>query len=294
MKLIKQQYLTGERALFNSDSLRIEDSVFADGESPLKESSNLDINQSIFKWKYPLWYCNNVKVENSTLLETARSGIWYTNNIVINDSIIEAPKTFRRGSKIELNNVDMPLAQETLWNCDNIKLNSVTARGDYYAMNSSNITVDNLNLTGNYCFDGGKNIEVHNSKLISKDAFWNCENVTVYDSTIIGEYLAWNSKNVTFINCTIESLQGLCYIENLKLVNCKLINTSLAFEYCQNIEADITTHIDSITNPISGIIKAPGIGELIIDKTKVDPDKTEIITQKVDINNSNKQVCACC
>ena len=67
--------------------------------------------------------------------------------------------------------------------------------------------------------------------LISKDAFWNCENVTVYDSIIIGEYLGWNSKNLCFVNCTIESNQGFCYIDGLKLENCTLLNTNLAFEY---------------------------------------------------------------
>ncbi|WP_370784283.1 DUF3737 family protein [Faecalibacillus intestinalis] len=36
-------------------------------------------------------------------------------------------------------------------------------------------------------------------------------------------------KNITFVNCKIESLQGLCYIEGLKMVNCKLINTTLCF-----------------------------------------------------------------
>ena len=46
------------------------------------------------------------------------------------------------------------------------------------------------------------------------------KNVTVYDSFITGEYLGWNAKNLTLINCTIESLQGLCYIDNL--VNEKL------------------------------------------------------------------------
>lgn len=277
MELVKQRYLSGERALFHSEGIKIEDSIFADGESPLKESRNIEIDQSIFKWKYPLWYCTNVTVTNSTLLETARSGIWYTHHIYFKDSVIEAPKTFRRSSNINLENVDLPLAQETLWNCQDIRLNKVTARGDYFAMNSKNIIVYDLNLTGNYCFDGVSNIEVHNSKLISKDAFWNCENVTVYDSTIIGEYLAWNSKNVTFVNCTIESLQGLCYMENVKLVNCKLINTSLAFEYCSNIDAQIISHVDSITNPISGVIKAHSIGEVILDKTKIDPEDTKII-----------------
>ena len=293
MEIIKEKYLSGERALFKSDSIKIEDSVFADGESPLKESRNLEITQSIFKWKYPLWYCQNVIVSDSTLLETARSGIWYTHNIKISDSIIEAPKTFRRSSQIKLENVDMPLALESFWNCQEISLNHVRVRGDYFAMNSQDITVDHLNLTGNYCFDGGKNIEVHHSTLVSKDAFWNCENVTVYDSTIIGEYLGWNSKNLTFINCTIESLQGLCYIENLKLVNCKLINTTLAFEY-STVEADVISHIDSVMNPQAGMIKAPSIKEIIMDETKIDPNKTEIIIQNINVEKGKKQACACC
>lgn len=285
-KLIQQKYITGERALFQSRNLKINDSIFADGESPLKESQNLQIQNSIFKWKYPLWYCKDVEVENSTLLETARSGIWYTNNISIKESTIEAPKTFRRSQGIALKNVTIPLAQETLWNCSDIELVNVTARGDYFGMNSQNILANNLRLTGNYAFDGGKNIEVHNSILLSKDAFWNCEDVVVYDSTIIGEYLGWNSKNLTFINCTIESLQGLCYIENLVLINCKLLNTNLAFEY-SSVNAEVVSHIDSVMNPISGVIKAKSIGELILDETKIDPTKTEITINE----ESRKVIC---
>lgn len=279
MEIIEQKYLSGERALFKSNGIKIKDAVFADGESPLKESHNIEIDQTIFKWKYPLWYCQNIKVKNSTLLETARSGIWYTHHLVIKDSIIEAPKTFRQASDISLENVNMPFAQETFWNCHDIKLEKVQVHGDYFAMNSENIIINNLNLTGNYCFDGCKNMQIHNSKLISKDAFWNCENIVVYDSTIIGEYLAWNSKNITFINCIIESLQGLCYIENLKMVNCKMINTTLAFEY-SIVDVDIITHIDSIINPLAGKISALSIGELIMDKSKIDPIKTKIINKE--------------
>ena len=149
-----------------------------------------------------------------------------------------------------------------------------------------------MNLTGNYCFDGSKNIEVYNSKLISKDAFWNCENVVVYDSTIIGEYLAWNSKNITFINCVIESLQGLCYIDNLKMINCKLINTTLAFEY-STVDVEINSHIDSIVNPSSGIIQAQSIGEIILDDKKINPHDTKIITTISHIQKQEKASCIC-
>ena len=114
MELVKQAYLKGERALFKSHDLKVEDSVFADGESPLKESDHLDISGSIFKWKYPLWYCNHVNLKNSTLLETARSGIWYTHHINIKNSVIDAPKTFRRGTHISLENVNMVNAQEII------------------------------------------------------------------------------------------------------------------------------------------------------------------------------------
>ena len=148
-------------------------------------------------------------------------------------------------------------------------------------MNSENIDIDGFKLDGNYSFDGAKNIVVRNAVLLSKDSFWNTENVTVYDSYICGEYLGWNSKNLTFVNCTIESLQGLCYIDNLTMKNCKLINTTLAFEFASNIDAEITTKTDSVFNPISGTINAPEIDTLIVEKDFVDPSKTTIVCQAV-------------
>lgn len=280
MKQVKQQMLTGERALFNSKDLQISYSTFADGESPLKESSDIKIDYSMFKWKYPLWYCKNIVVENSTLFEMARSGIWYTENIHISNTIIEAPKNFRRSKGITLDKVSIPNADETLWNCDDISIKNVTAKGDYFGMNSTNIKIDGFELVGNYSFDGGKDIEIHNAKMLSKDAFWNCENVTVFDSFISGEYLGWNSKNITFVNCTIESLQGMCYIDNLVMKNCRLLNTTLAFEY-STVDVEIANKIDSVINPISGIIRAEIIGELIMDEAKIDPKKTQIITEEM-------------
>lgn len=281
MKEFNQELFKGERALFAIDSAVIHNSIFDDGESPLKESKNVEVYDSQFKYKYPIWYSNNVKVERCNWLEMARSGVWYTNNISVKDSLITAPKNFRRCDGVTLENVTMTNAAETFWNCKNITLKNVTAKGDYYAMNSENIEVDGFKLDGNYSFDGGKNITIRNAVLLSKDSFWNCENVTVYDSYICGEYLGWNSKNLTFVNCTIESLQGFCYIDNLTMKNCKLINTTLAFEYAKGIDAEITTKIDSVFNPASGTITAPEIETLIVEKDQVDPDKTNIVCKAV-------------
>lgn len=281
MKLLEQGLFTGERALFHSSGLIIKDSVFADGESPLKESSDIELSSSIFKWKYPLWYCKNIKAVDCVLLETARSGIWYTDGIYMKNCVIEAPKTFRRSSNITLEGCDMPNAKESMWNCKNISLKNLSLAGDYFGMGSEDIYIEGVTVDGNYAFDGAKNIEVRNSRLISKDAFWNTENVTVYDSVIIGEYLGWNSKNLTLVNCYVESNQGLCYIENLKITGTKLINTDLSFEF-STVDAEIISEIDSVKNPISGKIRAKAIRELIMEETMIDPAKTEIITEKKD------------
>ena len=272
---IHQQYLSGERALFAGTDLAIFDSVFAAGESPLKESRGIALENCQFEWKYPLWYAKNIRVHGCAWHEMARAGVWYTDSIDVSESAIEAPKNFRRCRGVRLTDVSFANAAETLWHCSDVTLERVVARGDYFAMNSRDMTVRNLTLYGNYSFDGVENVEIRNSRLLSKDAFWNSDHVTVYDSFISGEYLGWNARNLTLVNCTVESLQGMCYIDNLVMKNCKLVNTTLAFEY-STVDADIRGRIDSVMNPSGGTIRADSIGELILERDRVDPSKTKI------------------
>lgn len=279
MKLIENMEFTGERSLFFGEDLDIRHTAFHDGESPLKHSKRIRLDNCRFEWKYPLWYSDGVTARSTTLALTARSGIWYTKNITMSGCLIEAPKTFRRSENIILRSVSMPNAHETMWNCRDIHLFDVSVVGDYFGMGSVGVNADGLDVTGNYIFDGGMNIVVKNSRLISKDAFWNCENVLVVDSYIEGEYLGWNSSHVRFVNCTIESNQGLCYMKNVTLENCILKNTDLAFEY-STVNADIRSGVISIKNPTSGRITVDSVGEIIIDGHAPSPDEVEIIVRE--------------
>lgn len=273
---IKQGYYEGERSLFASSGLTIRDTIFGEGESPLKESRDIRLENTMFQWKYPLWYCSNISAKDCTWFEMARAGVWYTDHITVEDTTIEAPKNFRRSSYITLRHVFFPNAAETLWNCQEVEIEDVSARGDYFAMNSSHIRADGLRLSGNYSFDGCSDVTIENASLLSKDAFWNTKNVTVRNSLISGEYLGWNARDLVLEDCTIESLQGMCYIDRLIMRNCKLLNTTLAFEY-STVDADITTAVDSVINPSGGVIRAERIGELILEKDRIDPSKTKII-----------------
>lgn len=278
MKEIRQEFLTGERALFHGQDLAIYDTTFADGESPLKESRNIYLEGSLFQWKYPLWYSRDIRLKDCTLFEMARAGIWYTHNLEMENTLVEAPKNFRRATGLRLRQVNFPNAAETLWNCQDVNMEHVTARGDYFAMNSSDMKISDFELVGNYSFDGVKNVEIDRARMISKDAFWNSENVTVRNAFISGEYLGWNAKNLTLIDCTIESLQGMCYIDNLVMKNCKLLNTTLAFEY-STVDAQISNRVDSVMNPSGGTIRAKEIKTLIMEKDRVDVNKTKIICE---------------
>ena len=281
MKEYTAQRFSGERALFMEGDARITGCWFEDGESHLKESRNLVINKCTFKWKYPIWYSKNIEVNDSVFLDGTRAGIWYTDNIHMKNVTIQSPKNFRRSSGITLEDVQITDAQETLWNCKDVKLRNVMARGDYFAMNSDGLDVDNLVLDGRYCFDGCQNFTVKNSRLLTKDAFWNSRNVRVVNSYISGEYLGWNASNLVFENCVIDSLQGLCYVDGLKLINCRMMSTSLAFEY-SSVNATVDGRIDSVFNPSEGMIKADSIGELIIQKERIDPELTEIDAKTIE------------
>ncbi len=284
IKEYRSARFTGERAIYGQSGVAVYDSVFEDGESPIKECSDVTVENSIFGWKYPLWYGKNLTVKGCTWLEGARAGVWYTDGITVTDAVIAAPKNFRRCRNVSLSNVSFTNAEETLWTCSGVKLRNVTAKGNYFAMNCSDMEVDGLKLDGNYSFDGAKNVIIKNSRLSTKDAFWNSENVTVENSFVSGEYLGWNSRKLTLVNCTIESNQGLCYVEDLRLVNCTFINTDLAFEF-SDVDADIKNRVESVLNPRSGVIRAGYIGELIVEPGRVRPEDTEIICDNVGVRS---------
>ncbi len=270
MKIYKDGTFTGERALYGIRNSIIENSIFEDGESPLKECSYLKVRNCEFRWKYPLWYCDNVDVRNCTFKEMSRSGIWYTKRITFTSCKIDAPKLFRKCEHVKLIDSDLPNGKEMFWGSYDVEVRNVKAKGDYMFMNCRKVKVKDFRLEGNYAFDGASDIEIDNAYLDTKDSFWNTKNVIVRNSTIIGEYIGWNSENLVFINCKIDSIQAFCYIKNITLINCELYNTNLCFERCSNVNVEVTNEIESVKNPYSGIIRAKKIGEIILDERVVD------------------------
>lgn len=267
MEIIRNKEFGGERPLFASHGLELCEVTIHAGESALKECSDITARHCQFEGKYPFWHVKGFRVDQCLFTPGARAALWYSQDLVMTNTRVDAPKMFREMQGLQLTNVQLTDAQETLWHCKDITLKDVSAdHADYIMMSCENIRISNFKLNGNYSFQYSKNVEIHDSVMNTKDAFWETDNVTVYDSVLNGEYLGWHSRHLTLINCTISGTQPLCYAENLKLINCRFTpDADLAFEY-STVEAEVNSPITSIKNPISGHIKVQSVGEVILDE----------------------------
>ncbi len=141
--------------------------------------------------------------------------------------------------------------------------------GESALKESSRIEADHCFFNLRYPFWHDHGLTITNSEITQgcRAALWYCNNVkvTVSSSVIKGEYLVWYFNGLTLINCKIIGTQPLCYCKNLKLIDCEMIETDLAFEKSQ-VEAAITTKVDSIKNSLAGTITVPDVGELVMDE----------------------------
>jgi hypothetical protein len=267
MKLIRDQHFEGERPLFECHNLRLEHVTIGDGESAIKECSDIEADDCHFWGKYPFWHVHGFRIKNCQFDAGARSALWYSDNMVMTDTHIDAPKMFREMHDLKMENVVINDADETFWHCYNIEASNLELHdGTYPFMFSENIRIDGLKSDSKYVFQYCKNVELHHAHIVTKDSFWECQNITIYDSVLDGEYLAWHSKNVRLVNCHLAGEQLLCYADQLVLENCTFDKAcDRVFEY-SDVQADINGHIENIKNPRSGHILADSIGSVTIDE----------------------------
>ena len=272
MKTISNAEFGGERPLFESHDLRLENVIIHAGESAIKECSNIEAINCKFEGNYPFWHVHGFIIDRCFFDIGGRSALWYSDHLKMTNTRIDAPKMFREMHDIEINNVEITDADEVFWRCNRLNIKNLKLHGGTYPfMFCNDIYIDGLESDSKYIFQYVKNLELHNAKITTKDALWETENVTIYDSELNGEYLGWHSRNLRLINCKISGTQPLCYAENLILENCIMADDcDLAFEY-SSVNATIKSPIHSVKNPRTGSITADSYGKIILDKNIKSP-----------------------
>lgn len=281
MKVIKDLVLDEERALYNIIDTKIINIKFegpSDGESALKECSNIEIENCYFNLRYPLWHVDGFKMVSSESTQNARAAIWYCKNIDINNSKLNGIKALRECENILINNSSIE-SFEFGWKSNNITMNNSSIMGEYLFFDSKDIKLNNVQLKGKYSFQYVTNLEINNSNLDTKDAFWHSNNVVVRDSVLNGEYLGWYSNNLTLINCKIIGTQPLCYCKDLRLIDCTMEKCDLSFENSE-VNGNVIGYVESIKNPLKGTLVVDSIGEFINDDIKYGCNGKIVVNKK--------------
>ena len=277
MKTIRNASFGGERPLFGSRDLRLENVTITEGESGIKCCRNIEADGCTFIGKYPWWHVDGSLITNCKFEVGSRSAVWYSNNMTMKDTVIDAPKLFREMNNLSLENVTINDADETFWNIHGLTLRNVTLHeGTYPFMGSDHIYVDGLESDSKYVFQYCHDVEIHNARITTKDSFWEVENVTVYDSELNGEYLGWHSKNLYLVRCHITGEQPLCYAENLVLEDCTFGEDCDRVFEDSDVQATIIGSVTNIKNPKSGHIVLDKLGSLTVDEFLKQPANCKI------------------
>lgn len=266
MKVIENQTFDMERAFYGSNGVLVRSCSFdgpADGESAFKEGKDVVAEHCFFNLRYPFWHDHGLKITDSEMTELCRAALWYSDNVEITDSKMHGIKALRECSNVHIRNCDI-ISPEFGWSVQGIHMEDTKAASEYFMMRSKDLTFRGVTFKGKYSFQYIENATFENCAFDTKDAFWHGKNITIKNSVVKGEYLAWYSEGLTLIGCRIIGTQPFCYCKNLKLIDCEMIDTDLAFEKSE-VEAVITTKVESIKNPLSGRIEVPEVGELIRD-----------------------------
>lgn len=278
MNIVTGKIFDEERALYGAQDLVVKDCRFdgpADGESAFKEGKEVTVENCFFNLRYPFWHDDGLKIAASEMTELCRAALWYSHDIQIIDTKLHGIKALRECSNVRMRGCDI-VSPEFGWSVQGIEMKDCTVESEYFMMRSDRLTLRDVQMKGKYSFQYITDSVIENCVLDTKDAFWHAKNVTVKNSIVRGEYLAWYCEDVTFENCKIIGTQPLCYCKGLKMIQCEMTDTDLCFEKSE-VEATITTPVQSIKNPLSGHIYVPCVEQIFRD---VEDSHGEVITEK--------------
>ena len=125
--------LDEERALYGITRATVKDCLFdgpADGESALKEASDITVMNCDFRLRYPFWHVRGGRVASCTLTDTCRAALWYAADMAIENTALGGIKALRECDRMTLTGCEIHSA-EFGWLCRGVELTDCKMQGEY-------------------------------------------------------------------------------------------------------------------------------------------------------------------
>ena len=281
MEIIKDKEFGGERPLFGTHDIRLENVTIREGESAIKECRNIEAVNCRFEGNYPFWHVHKFLIEKCYFAVGGRSALWYSDHLTMKDTVIDAPKMFREMSHLKLENVVINDADEVFWRCDNLRIRNLKLHdGTYPFMFSHDIEIDGLDSDSKYVFQYVRNAVIrkrahHHKRRAMGNA--QCHRVRLRAQRRVSR-LAFAQSAPGQLPHNRRTAALLCPRPCARKLHLRP-DCDRAFEY-STLEADIHGNIINIKNPISGHIVADEIGSVTIDENIKAPADCIITVRK--------------
>ena len=170
-QIIRAKQFDEERALYNLKNADVVDCVFAgpaDGESALKESRDVNVQNCSFSLRYPLWHVEKFKLDKSVMDELTRAAVWYakggmitdSRNIHLNRVKMKGKYSFQYIKDLVIEDCVLD-TKDAFWHSENVMVINSEVKGEYLGWFSDGLTLINCKISGTqplcryqgeYCF----------------------------------------------------------------------------------------------------------------------------------------------
>ena len=134
MKTITGQKFDEERALYGSRGVHLKGCAFdgpADGESALKESSDIIVEGTLCNLRYPFWHDHGLQIADCEMTELCRAALWYSDGIRITGTRMHGIKALRECSDVTVKDCDI-VSPEFGWSVKKITMTDTKAESEYF------------------------------------------------------------------------------------------------------------------------------------------------------------------
>ena len=110
VKTIKNYHSDEERALYGLHDAHLLDCAFAgpaDGESAVKEASDIVAERCFFDLRYPFWHVQRLNIQQCRMSEGCRAALWYSGHITVTESELHGIKVFRECRDVTVRDCDI-------------------------------------------------------------------------------------------------------------------------------------------------------------------------------------------
>ena len=183
MQLIKDKEFGGERPLFASHDLHLDNVTILAGESAIKKCSNIVATNCRFEGNYPFWHVHGFTIQNCYFAVGGRSALWYSDHLTMKDTVIDAPKMFRR----------------------DIYVDGLESDSKYVFQYVKNVEIHHAKITTKDAFWEVENVTIYDSELNGEYLGWHSKNLRLVNCHISGEQPLCYAHDLILENCTFDA-----------------------------------------------------------------------------------------